>query len=59
MISKSFNRIVKKNGLPIPLLFMESMTNENSIADNEIILVCNENGNIQIGHDFYKHISTY
>ena len=38
---------------------MESMTNENSIDYNEIILVNNKDGYKHIAHDFYKHISTY
>lgn len=57
-MNKSFDEIVRKNNLPITLLFMENVATENS-KPHISISISYKQGEKLIGHDFYKHISTY
>lgn len=57
-MNKSFKEIVYKNRLPITLLFMENVVTENT-KPFVSITIDYKNGKKMIGHDFYKHISTY
>lgn len=57
-MNKQFKVMVRKNKLPITLLFMR-----NTVTKNTIIkitpMISYENGEKIITHDFYKYISTY